>query len=52
MVIVDRYQKREGTSTSFTLTAGETVQAKNRVILEISCEGHPDVALIPMTFLG
>ena len=52
MVIVDRYQKREGTSASFILTAGETVQAKNRVILEISCEGHPDVALIPMTFLG
>ena len=45
-------EQKEGASTAFTITAGENVQAKNRVILEITCEGHSDVALIPMTFLG
>lgn len=36
----------------YTLKAGETVDAKNRVIIEISCDGHADVALIPLTILG
>ncbi len=51
-ILVNRMEQKEGASTAFTITAGENVQAKNRVILEITCEGHSDVALIPMTFLG
>lgn len=39
-------------STEFVIKAGENVAAKNRVILEVTCEGHSDVALIPMVFLG
>ncbi len=52
MVIKDRYQQRDGACASFTITAGENVQAKNRAILEITCEGHADTALVPMVFLG
>ena len=32
MVIKDRYQQRDGACASFTITAGENVQAKNRAI--------------------
>lgn len=39
-------------STEFVIKAGETVLPKNRAILEITCEGHSDTALIPMVFLG
>ena len=36
----------------YTITAGEEVYAKNRGVIEITCEGHPDVALIPLVILG
>lgn len=36
----------------YVIKAGDKVAAKNRAILEISCEGHSDVALIPLVFLG
>lgn len=39
-------------NTEFTLTAGETVEAKNVAILQITFEGHHDMALIPVQFMG
>ena len=40
------------TVSKYVIRTGDTVDAKNRVILEISCDGREDVALIPMVFLG
>ena len=39
-------------STEYTITAGENVASKNRGIIEVTCEGHSDVALLPLVFLG
>ena len=39
-------------SETYTLTAGEDVSSKNRGVIEITCEGHSDVALVPLVFLG
>lgn len=36
----------------YVIKAGDTVAAKNRAVIEISCEGHSDVALIPLVILG
>ena len=36
----------------YVIKAGDTVGAQNRVIIEITCEGHADVALIPLVILG
>ena len=45
-------QKRKSTSVSFVLRANENVQAKNRAIIQIACEGHPEVALVPLVIFG
>lgn len=34
------------------ITAGEQVDAMNRIIAEVTCDGHPTVGLIPITILG
>jgi hypothetical protein len=36
----------------FTLTAGESVAAVNRCVLEIVAEGRPAPMYIPITLLG
>ena len=36
----------------YRIKAGDTVDAKNRVIIEITCDGHADVTLIPLLILG
>lgn len=48
--VKSRYDKP--TVGEYTITAGDKVESKNRVIIEISCEGHADVALIPLVILG
>ena len=37
---------------SFSLRAGEKVDFRNRIILEITMEGHPTVGLIPIVVMG
>lgn len=39
-------------TASFVITAGETVQSHNRLILEVVSEGRPTVGLIPVLLLG
>ncbi len=39
-------------SASYTITAGENVAAKNRGVIEITCDGRADVLLIPVVFFG
>ncbi len=39
-------------SENYTIRAGDTVEAKNRIIIEITCEGHSDTALVPLVILG
>lgn len=39
-------------SAEFVITAGETVERKNILVLEISCGGHPDLLYIPVTLLS
>ena len=51
----DIYVKQVGAPAGvgeFTVVAGDEVDAKNRVIIEITCEGHSDVTLIPLVILG
>lgn len=43
---------REPSCAHYVLHAGENVSAKNRMVLQITCEGHPDVALLPLVLLG
>ena len=38
--------------SAFTLTAGETVEAVNRVVLEVSCAGRALPIYVPMVILG
>ena len=40
------------TEVAFTVTAGEAVQFKNRLILQVDCDGHAIPGLIPITILG
>jgi len=40
------------TSVSFTITAGERVEAVNRPVLEIVCNGRPTVGYLPVVLLG
>ena len=37
---------------TFTLTAGDVVEAVNRPVLELVCAGRPTVGYIPVTLLG
>ena len=39
-------------STEYTITAGEKVDFKNKVVLEITCDGRSEIAYVPMVFLG
>ena len=39
-------------SARFTLIAGENVTARNRGVVEVSCEGHADTAYLPLVILG
>lgn len=39
-------------TADFTITAGETVEPLNTAILQITFEGHHDMALIPVRFMG
>ena len=41
-----------GCTLEYTLTAGETVAAANRCVLEIVAEGRPAPMYIPVTLLG
>ena len=36
----------------YIITAGENIASKNTLILEIDCEGHHEIALIPIILLG
>lgn len=46
-----RNDKSDLTET-FTVTAGDKIEAKNRLVLEISIEGTPELVYVPVTFLG
>lgn len=47
----DAYLDNEAVWTA-VITAGEQVESVNRVIAEVTCDGHPTVGLIPITILG
>jgi hypothetical protein len=52
-VLFHRNSHNPGTCTmEFTLTAGESVAAVNRCVLEIVAEGRPAPMYIPITLLG
>lgn len=38
--------------TDYVITAGETTETVNRIIVEIVCLGHPSVGLFELTLLG
>ena len=38
--------------SEYVITAGEHVESKNRGVIEITCEGRAEVALIPLVFFG
>ena len=40
------------TEVDFTLTAPECVEAKNRIVLEITAEGRPSSAYMPLVLFG
>ena len=42
----------EPVSSEFVLTVGEKTEPKNRVILEITCDGQQEIMLIPILFIG
>ena len=42
----------QGAKTCFIITAGETVCATNKVILEIICAGRPTPILMPLIIIG
>ncbi len=50
-VLVESYHAPK-TPVSFTVTAGDRVEPKNMLILQITYDGHHDVALIPVMLLG
>ena len=37
---------------AFVITAGEHVEAMNRIVVEIVCPGRPTPILVPLTILG
>ena len=45
-------ERKRINTTEYTITAGEKVDFKNKVILEISCDGRSEIAYVPMVFLG
>ena len=47
----DAYLDNEAVWTA-VITAGEQVESVNRIIAEVTCDGHPTVGLIPITILG
>ena len=50
MLSVKNYSK--GDTVGYTLIAGDLVQPKNHIVIRLTCEGHSEVALIPLTVLG
>ncbi len=43
----------EGTvEAEFVVKAGETVEAKNKLVAEISCDGQHETIYVPVVFLG
>ena len=45
-------EPRTSAEIAFTVKAGENVEFRNRLILEVTCENHIMPALIPVTLLG
>lgn len=39
-------------STAFTLTAGETVEPMNQLVLQVLCAGRPTQILVPLPVMG
>ncbi|MGM9626254.1 MAG: ADP-ribosylglycohydrolase family protein [Eubacteriales bacterium] len=39
-------------SQTYTVTAGDCVEAANRLVLEVSCNGRPTVGYLPVVLLG
>ena len=48
--IFSKYQ--ESAVTTFRITAGENVEAVNRLIVEVVCAGRPTPILVPMQIMG
>lgn len=38
--------------TEFVVRAGDLVDAKNRIVLEVECDGRPTVLYCPVTLIG
>ena len=52
-VLFHKNSHNDGSCTlEYTLTAGETVAATNRCVLEIAAEGRPTLMYLPITLLG
>ena len=47
-----RHSEDLSTVTEFTVRAGELVDTKNRIVLEVECDGRPTVLYCPITLLG
>ncbi len=45
-------REQQHASTPFVIRAGETVEAVNRIILEITCAGRPTPILVPVQVMG
>ena len=39
-------------NNDYVITAGENVEAQNRIIVEVVCQGRPSVGLFEMIILG
>ncbi len=53
LAIETSYNSLQGFETvSFAITAGETVEATNRLVLEVSCVGRPTCVYVPVVLLG
>ena len=39
-------------STEVVVRAGEFVDAKNRIVLEVECDGRPTILYCPITLVG
>ena len=46
------YPRTENDTVTVTLTAGETAEAQNRLVLEVACEGCPTPVFVPILILG
>lgn len=49
---VGHIESARGNCAAFTVTAGETVEAVNRLVLEVSSEGRPSAVYLPVVILG